>query len=183
MTAIRAIVSEKGSALRILGLSATPGSQPAMVEEVIDNLLCSKVCFFGDDDPELLPHRHERQTDVVVLQATNDASACMREIREVQYSLLCNLRRHEAFDHCVPERATHYALIQAKKAYNERRAGTHSCQYVSDTSPCYSYFVSEWMVLSLHDGAAMFACPVCLGSVESVPARLSNFACLVVGQL
>jgi ERCC4-related helicase len=129
VTAIRAIVSEKGSALRILGLSATPGSQPAMVEEVISNLLCSKVCFFGDNDPEILPHRHERQTDVIVVQATNDASECMHEIREVQYSLLCKLRQNEAFDHCVPERATHYALMQAKKVYEERRTGRPRVQY------------------------------------------------------
>ena len=47
--------------LRVVGLSATPGSSPESVQEVIRNLGVSRVEFRNEDDPDVSPYCHKKQ--------------------------------------------------------------------------------------------------------------------------
>ncbi len=46
---------------RLVGLSATPGSNPDSIAEVIRNLAASRVEFRGEDDPDVAPYCHSKQ--------------------------------------------------------------------------------------------------------------------------
>lgn len=49
---------------RLVGLSATPGSNPDSIAEVIRNLAASRVEFRGEEDPDVAPYCHTKQVGV-----------------------------------------------------------------------------------------------------------------------
>jgi fanconi anemia group M protein len=134
VTAIKEISDTLGASFRILGLSATPGSQPDKIQEVITNLRTRNICFMGDNDPEITPFRHDRVTDVYIVRATEDVAECLRLLSHVLYSQLAKLVEKRAFNHCITERATHYALEQARQAFSAKQSadgcGGNKCAVV-----------------------------------------------------
>jgi ERCC4-related helicase len=128
VTAIRELAKAPGGALRIIGLSATPGSQPDKVQEVITNTRASRICFYADDDPEIVPHRHERSANVIVVQAADDLAECLASINSIQYGLLCKLVHHRVWDNTVPERASAYNLNQAKICFGSEPNPAAKCR-------------------------------------------------------
>ncbi|GIL83863.1 hypothetical protein Vretifemale_12587, partial [Volvox reticuliferus] len=51
--------------IRVVGLSATPGSNADSVQEVIRNLGISRVEFRSEEDPDVSPYCHKKQVDVI----------------------------------------------------------------------------------------------------------------------
>lgn len=45
---------------RVVGLSATPGSDSSKVQEVIDNLMITRVEHRAESDPEVQPYVHQK---------------------------------------------------------------------------------------------------------------------------
>lgn len=50
-----------GLAVRVVGLSATPGKNAEAVQEVVRHLGVSRVEFRSDEDPDVSPHVHNKQ--------------------------------------------------------------------------------------------------------------------------
>lgn len=91
VVAIRALTAAAGASLRIIGLSATPGSDADKIQEVISNVRASRVVFFGEEDPEVKRYRHGRTCDTIVVRATGAVLRCEAALREVQVELLSRL--------------------------------------------------------------------------------------------
>lgn len=49
----------------MLGLTATPGSKPEKVQEVIDQLQISAIEFRDDGDPDVKRYIHKREEKVI----------------------------------------------------------------------------------------------------------------------
>lgn len=64
VNALRGIHTTRGAALRVIGLSATPGSQPEKIQEVIKNLRISRVRFYSHQHAEVKLYRHRISEDV-----------------------------------------------------------------------------------------------------------------------
>lgn len=45
---------------RVVGLSATPGSEPEKIQEVISNLNIKKVLYKDEEDPEVKKYLHQK---------------------------------------------------------------------------------------------------------------------------
>lgn len=59
------------SNFRVLGLSATPGSDIGKVQSVIENLCISKLEIRFNDDPEIRPYTHLCQQEIIVCPRDN----------------------------------------------------------------------------------------------------------------
>lgn len=85
--AIKAISARPRAALRIIGLSATPGSEPEKIQEVIGNVRAARVVFFGEEDDIVKKYRHGKTKQVVTVRATGDVKVCEDALKEVQGEL------------------------------------------------------------------------------------------------
>lgn len=96
--AIRSIYARRASALRIIGLSATPGSDCEKIQEVISNVRASRVMFFGEEDPEVKKYRHGRVCERIVVESTGAVQRCEDALKVVQNELLSRLERAGLID-------------------------------------------------------------------------------------
>ncbi|KXZ53530.1 hypothetical protein GPECTOR_7g980 [Gonium pectorale] len=87
----------EGLRLRVVGLSATPGSTPEAVQEVIRNLGTSRVEFRSEEDKDVSPYTHRKQASraaVDVLEVPPDdmlrpvAEGCVSLLRGVNNKLM-----------------------------------------------------------------------------------------------
>ncbi|KAM2027680.1 hypothetical protein ACFX1T_019937 [Malus domestica] len=62
--AVRELMAEQVQ-LRILALSATPGSKQQTVQQVIDNLYISTLQYRNEDDPDVKPYVHNRDVELI----------------------------------------------------------------------------------------------------------------------
>lgn len=62
-------LTNAGARFRVVGLSATPGSQIKFIQEVVTSLRISRVECRSDDDPDVRQYIHDRQEEVVVVKA------------------------------------------------------------------------------------------------------------------
>ena len=60
-------LSSHGAVLRILALSATPGTKIQSVQEVIRNLHISRIELRDEDSPDIAPYSHQRNVEKVVV--------------------------------------------------------------------------------------------------------------------
>ncbi|KAM0939987.1 putative RNA helicase [Dioscorea sansibarensis] len=59
--------------LRILALTATPGSKQQTIQNVIDNLCISTLEYRNESDPDVSPYVHDRKLEVVQVALAKDA--------------------------------------------------------------------------------------------------------------
>jgi ERCC4-related helicase len=71
VNALRGIHTTRGAALRVIGLSATPGSQPEKIQEVIKNLRITQVRFYSNQHEEVKLFRHKITEDVHVVKVSD----------------------------------------------------------------------------------------------------------------
>ena len=71
VNALRGIHSTRGAALRVIGLSATPGSVPEKIQEVIKNLQITRLRFYSNQHEEVRLFRHKISEDVHVVKVRN----------------------------------------------------------------------------------------------------------------
>ncbi|KAI4321193.1 hypothetical protein MLD38_034605 [Melastoma candidum] len=72
--------------LRILGLTATPGSKHQTIQQVIDNLLISTLEYRNESDPDVIPYVHERKMELVKVTMGKEAI----EIYDLLLNVMCN---------------------------------------------------------------------------------------------
>lgn len=113
---LREVVTDTRGAVRVIGLSATPGATVEMIQQVVTNMHATRVCYVGADEAEVLAVRHEKTTEVVTVHTEDDTAGAARELLHIQHALLCKLVALRAFNHSVPERAAHKALLDAQHA-------------------------------------------------------------------
>lgn len=116
VAAVKLIAAAPGGAARIIGLSATPGSQPEKIQEVINNMRASRICFLSDDDPQVAEYRHGRQEEVLVVQQADDLAECSRLAEQLLYKALVRLTQQGLFNHCNTSAVTPYQLQQARES-------------------------------------------------------------------
>ncbi|CAN1235468.1 DEAD-box ATP-dependent RNA helicase FANCM [Linum perenne] len=60
--------------LRILALSATPGSKQQAVQQIIDNLQISTLEYRNESDPDVIPYVHNRKIELIQVAMGKDAT-------------------------------------------------------------------------------------------------------------
>jgi ERCC4-related helicase len=108
---------------RVLGLSATPGSSADHVQEVLTNLGATAVYFRSEEDPDVVPYVHKKNTELVVVEPESEQS----NPRTLLLAVLQRLVGHLAgarfyFGPATAERVTRINLINAQNAAKEAAA-------------------------------------------------------------
>jgi Fanconi anemia group M protein len=107
------------SNFRVLGLSATPGSDVRKVQSVITNLLISKLEVRFDDDVEIKPYTHLSQQEIVVCPRHNVSIGNMikRKINILMEDHLDKLFKYQLVYDSNPDGMNMYLLNEAKRYY------------------------------------------------------------------
>ena len=114
-----------GAKFRVLGLSATPGSQIKVIQEVVNSLRINKVECRSDEDPDVKQYVHDRQTEVVIVKQRSVCRQIESTINDLLEPHLIRLRREQALSTHGNVTLGQYQILKAKKEYVER-SGDHS---------------------------------------------------------
>ncbi|CAI9754308.1 unnamed protein product [Fraxinus pennsylvanica] len=69
--------------LRILALTATPGSKHQTIQNIIDNLQISTLEYRNENDPDVLPYVHERKIELMEVPMGKEAAEIYNLLGEV----------------------------------------------------------------------------------------------------
>ena len=134
--AIKALKQASNGAVRVLGLSATPGSTYDKVQEVIDNTLATRVCFYAESDAEVKKYRHEMVREEVYVESSNDAAECTAEARQMLHGLACKLLSKGAINHVNVDQYSVWALQDRKNAFQKSMNGPMTGCDLSQDQTC-----------------------------------------------
>ena len=80
---VQKIIRESGAQFRILGLSATPGTNIKAIQQVIDALNISRIEVRSDDDDTVKPYVHGREFELVVVPQAPACGSILARINDI----------------------------------------------------------------------------------------------------
>ncbi|KAK4537946.1 hypothetical protein CDCA_CDCA15G3971 [Cyanidium caldarium] len=107
---------------RIVGLSATPGSNAATIQQVLQNLRIAHVEFRSDSDADIEPYRFERRVEVHGVSLNAEMEQVLQELHGQMREPLQRLCGQGAFYQRAPERVQSYQLLVAQRRFFEQLA-------------------------------------------------------------
>ena len=90
---------ETKAKFRLLGLSATPGTNIKTTQAVIEVLGVSKIDCRFEDDPDIKPHTHDRCDEIVIVQQTTLVTTIKGKILELMRPYLKFLQENQFLVH------------------------------------------------------------------------------------
>ena len=116
--AVKHMRNVQKSKFRVLGLSATPGSSPEQVQEVINSLGINQVVFKDENDKDVAPYVHnkESETHVVNTEFVGNASRSML-MASLQHIVGDLSGQGHYYGVADAERVTRFGMQQARKLY------------------------------------------------------------------
>jgi ERCC4-related helicase len=108
---------------RVLGLSATPGSSADQVQEVLTNLGATAVHFRNEEDPDVSPYVHKKNTELVIVEPESEQSNPRTLLLAVLQRLVGHLAGARIYlGPGTAERVTRSHLVNAQNAAKEAAA-------------------------------------------------------------
>ena len=113
-------LEDGGARFRVLGLSATPGSQIRTIQDVVHSLRINKVESRSDEDPDVQKYVHDRQTEVVLVKQQSSCRQIESVINDILEPELLRLRRAQALPIGSAATLTQWLVVKARTEYFER---------------------------------------------------------------
>jgi len=121
------LLQAAGAKFRILGLSATPGTNILAIQAVVDALRINKIEARNDADPDVAKYIHERQHENVVVKQTSAGKTIERALHTLVGPLLDRLRSSNAIPRISGNATvTAYSLMLAREQFQKTRDGDNS---------------------------------------------------------
>ena len=114
-------IERRGARFRVLGLSATPGTNIAAIQEVIENLRIGQISVRFETDHDVKKYIHEKQTEVIVVKQSSAINVIERLMSQLIQPLIDNLRSKNALTHGTASTLHPYTIQRAKEAYHQAR--------------------------------------------------------------
>ena len=70
-------IAERNGQFRIVGLSATPGTDQKTVQAIIFNLMISKIMYKDDTDLDIQQYKHSTEVEIITVPVDIEASSCL----------------------------------------------------------------------------------------------------------
>jgi Fanconi anemia group M protein len=86
-------LSQSGAKFRVLGLSATPGTNIKAIQQVVDVLHINKIEARTEVDPTVSKYIHERNTEIVIVPQASAAKTIERALNDMMGPLLDKIRQ------------------------------------------------------------------------------------------
>ncbi|KAL7551797.1 hypothetical protein ACHAWF_015057 [Thalassiosira exigua] len=126
-------VRQSGAKFRLVGLSATPGSDIKAIQAVIDTLGISRIEARGEDDPSVKQYIHDREEEVIVVRQPDVVRSVDSKFAELMKPLLGRLRENDVPSRlmCDSANLTAWSVMSARQDYIEK-TGDHSLDKTFD---------------------------------------------------
>ena len=110
-----------GARFRVLGLSATPGTNIKSIQQVVDALRINKIEARHDTDPSVAKYIHERQSEIVIVKQASACKNIERLLNDLIGPLLDRLRSGGALTRITGNATvTSYSIIKAREDFVKR---------------------------------------------------------------
>ncbi|XP_078464653.1 Fanconi anemia group M protein [Lampetra planeri] len=161
---------------RVLALSATPGSDRQSVQQVLNNLLISRVELRSEDSPDILPYSHERVVEKIVVELDEELSAIRVQYLKVLDVFMGRLSRIGAMTRGDVASISKYQVLLARDHFRKNPPahfpGSRMGAVEGDFALCVSLY--HGFELLLHMGSRsllLFLKSILDGGKEKTRAR------------
>lgn len=116
------LIESSGAKFRLVGLSATPGTDIKSIQAVCDRLKVSRIEARAEDDPDVRRYIHHREEEVIVVRQPDVIKSLDSKFSELILPILTRLREERVSPRLHYDSATlqPWSVIQANKEYVER---------------------------------------------------------------
>ncbi|XP_073433877.1 Fanconi anemia group M protein isoform X2 [Dendrobates tinctorius] len=104
---------------RILALSATPGSDTKSVQQVVSNLLISRIELRSEDSPDIQPYSHERQLEKFVVPLGEELVAVQKSYIQVLETFAGRLIQNRVLTRREIPNLTKYQIILSRDQFRK----------------------------------------------------------------
>ncbi|XP_069591061.1 Fanconi anemia group M protein [Ranitomeya imitator] len=104
---------------RILALSATPGSDTKSVQQVVSNLLISRIELRSEDSPDIQPYSHERQLEKFVVPLGEELVAVQKSYIQVLETFAGRLIQNNVLTRREIPNLTKYQIILCRDQFRK----------------------------------------------------------------
>ena len=119
---IVAYLHAAGAKFRVLGLSATPGTNIAAIQKVVDALHMNKIEARTEADPDVAQYIHARKSEIVVVPQASVVQPIEQALHALIGPLLQRLQSAGALrTNCGLATITAYSIIQSRQKFSERQ--------------------------------------------------------------
>lgn len=106
---------------RILGLSATPGSNIKAIQQVVDALRINKIEARNENHPSVAPYTHKRENEIIIVRQVSAARDVERALNDLIGPLLDKLRSYGGLPKVSGNATvTAFNILRAKQEYEKR---------------------------------------------------------------
>lgn len=120
-------LEQAGAKFRILGLSATPGTNIKSIQEVVTALRIHKIEARLEDDPNVKQYVHERHNEIILVKSISAMNTIERLLDHVIAPLLDRIRAGNGLTNVRGNATlTPWNIIQGMNDYHNRTNGDHS---------------------------------------------------------
>jgi Fanconi anemia group M protein len=116
------LIDRSGARYRLLGLSATPGSDIKSIQAVCTRLNISRIESRAEDDPDVAGYIHHREEEVIVVRQPDVVKSLDSKFSELILPILTRLREMRVSPRLQYDSAAlqPWTVMQANKEYVER---------------------------------------------------------------
>lgn len=113
------LLEAAGARFRILGLSATPGSNIKAIQAVVDALRINRIEFREESDPDVKKYIHQREVEIIVVKQSIAVSDIQKDLEDIIFPIYDRLKSAGSIGTCM-ENVSFYSLLCAKDDYTKR---------------------------------------------------------------
>lgn len=110
------LLEQASAKFRVVGLSATPGSNIKAIQSVVEALRINRIESRCDDDPDIQQYTHGRSSEIILVPQASASREIERALAELIHPLLDKLRAAGAKLHRNAT-VTAYTIMKAKDDY------------------------------------------------------------------
>ncbi|KAL3808754.1 hypothetical protein ACHAXA_010947 [Cyclostephanos tholiformis] len=116
------LIDGSGARYRLLGLSATPGTDIKSIQAVCSRLNISRIESRAEDDPDVRGYIHHREEEVIVVRQPDVVKSLDYKFSELIMPILTRLREMRVSSRLQYDSATlqSWSVMQANREYVER---------------------------------------------------------------
>eukprot|EP00804_Cyclotella_cryptica_P015445 CCRYP_008049-RB/>CCRYP_008049-RB protein AED:0.02 eAED:0.02 QI:108/1/1/1/1/1/5/398/1979 len=116
------LIKDSGAKFRLVGLSATPGTDIKSIQSIITTLNISQIEAKTEDDPDVKKYIHRREEEVIIVKQPDVVNRLDKMFGELIQPILDRLRQENVGARLFSNTAAlvQYTVFQAQKEYVER---------------------------------------------------------------
>ncbi|XP_071715399.1 DEAD-box ATP-dependent RNA helicase FANCM [Rutidosis leptorrhynchoides] len=135
--------------LRILALTATPGSTHQAIQQVIDNLQISSLEHRSENDVDVTPYVHDRKIDLIKVVMGKDADEAYSLLMSAIRPFVRKLSDYKVFPPRDPKTLSPMDLVNSGKAFHDRPPPHVPQHQYAEIQGTFSMLVSIYNIMKL----------------------------------